>query len=122
MDDQKPSRGKMMHDAYELAEKQIRKGAPLQQVQSMLVEMGFDEKTAESVVVDIDDMRTKCGVGGQGGTEHMINGALWFIGGLLFTAITYCAAGSGEVYFIALGPIIYGALQFLRGLSAYHEW
>lgn len=111
-----------MHDAYELAEKQIRKGAPQQQVQAMLVQMGLDEKMAESVVSDIVDMDSEFRAGGRAGTGHMTSGALWFIGGVLVTAISYSAASPGEMYLFAWGAILFGALQFLRGLSGYYGW
>jgi len=46
----------------------------------------------------------------------MVSGALWAIGGTLVTAVTYNAAKDGGVYIIAWGAILFGALDFLRGL------
>ena len=54
----------------------------------------------------------------QGG-KIMLFGALWCIGGILVTAITYSAAASssgGGSYFVAYGAIIFGAIQFFKGL------
>ena len=53
-----------------------------------------------------------------GGGRDMVVGAIWCIGGILVTALTYGAAASspgGGRYVIAYGAIIFGAIQFLRG-------
>jgi len=50
-------------------------------------------------------------------SRNMVFGALWCIGGILVTAITYSAASSGGgTYFVAWGAILFGGLQFLQGL------
>lgn len=53
----------------------------------------------------------------QGG-KVMLFGALWCIGGIVVTAVTYQAASSsgGGTYFVAYGAIIFGAIQFFKGL------
>jgi hypothetical protein len=50
---------------------------------------------------------------------HARNGALWFAGGGLLTALTYAGAGAGGKYFVAWGAVIFGAFQMLRGLAVY---
>jgi hypothetical protein len=53
-----------------------------------------------------------------GGGRDMVVGAIWCIGGILVTALTYGAAATnpgGGQYVIAYGAIIFGAIQFLRG-------
>ena len=45
------------------------------------------------------------------------NGGLWFAGGGLVTALTY--AFSEGTYFLALGPLIFGGFQLVRGLIRY---
>ena len=56
--------------------------------------------------------------------KKMLHGAFWCIGGILVTAITYMAAASGSgggSYIVAWGAIIFGALQFFRGLPGGDE-
>lgn len=50
--------------------------------------------------------------------EHdMLVGALWCIGGILVTACTYSAAAEkGGSYTIAWGAILFGGIQFFKGL------
>src|SRR6185295_15854679 len=53
--------------------------------------------------------------------KNMIVGALWCGGGLLVTFLTYGAATSdpnGGTYVVAWGAIVFGAIQFFRGLVA----
>jgi hypothetical protein len=47
------------------------------------------------------------------------NGALWFAGGGLITALSYAASGSGGRFFIAWGAVLFGAFQLVRGLAVY---
>jgi hypothetical protein len=50
----------------------------------------------------------------------MLSGALWCIGGIFVTVITYLSAASsptGGTYFVAWGAIIFGAVRFFQGLS-----
>jgi hypothetical protein len=49
--------------------------------------------------------------------KDMIVGGLWFTGGILITGLTYLVARQkGGIYVVTSGAIIYGAIQFLRGL------
>jgi len=51
--------------------------------------------------------------------RHMIYGALWALGGILVTWWTYSAAASspgGGRYVVAYGAILYGVVDFVRGL------
>jgi len=57
---------------------------------------------------------------GAGSFAYARNGALWFAGGCLLTAITYLIAGElGGRYFIAWGAVVFGGIQLVRGLLAY---
>ena len=46
----------------------------------------------------------------------MITGGIWCAGGLLITIATYTAASGGGTYIVAWGAILFGGLQFIRGL------
>jgi hypothetical protein len=48
--------------------------------------------------------------------KDMLYGALWCIGGIVVTAATYSAAQNGGSYVIAWGTILFGGIQFLKGL------
>src|SRR5262245_58110945 len=51
--------------------------------------------------------------------RNMTVGGLWCVGGLVVTGITYGVASSGSgggSYVVAWGAIIFGGIQFLRGL------
>jgi hypothetical protein len=53
------------------------------------------------------------------GGKNMIIGALWCVGGILVTAITYNMAANdshGGSYFVAYGAVIFGGIQFFKGL------
>jgi len=53
------------------------------------------------------------------GVRNMVIGGLWCVGGILVTAITYGAASSGSgggSYVIAWGAIVFGAIQFFKGV------
>jgi len=49
--------------------------------------------------------------------KDMLHGALWCVGGIIVTAITYSAASGGGTYIVAWGAILFGAIQFLKGLA-----
>jgi hypothetical protein len=55
--------------------------------------------------------------------KRMLYGALWCIGGILTTGATYVAASGpgGGRYVVAWGAIVFGAIQFFRGLSGRNE-
>ena len=49
--------------------------------------------------------------------RQMLYGGVLFLAGVIVTAVTYSAGGGS--YLLAYGPILGGALWFVRGLSAY---
>lgn len=51
------------------------------------------------------------------GSKNMLVGALWCIGGIIVTTVTYSAASNGGgTYFVAWGAILFGGIQFLQGM------
>lgn len=53
-------------------------------------------------------------------TRQMVIGGFWFVGGILVTAVTYASATAspfGGTYVVAWGAIVFGGVQFLRGLA-----
>ena len=54
--------------------------------------------------------------------KNFVHGALWLVGGIAVTAVTYSIASSspsGGHYLIAWGAIIFGGFQFLKGLVGF---
>lgn len=49
------------------------------------------------------------------GARNMLVGGLWCVGGIVFTAVSYSAAGPGETYIVTWGAVLFGAAQFLKG-------
>ncbi|OHB66111.1 MAG: hypothetical protein A2Y76_03575 [Planctomycetes bacterium RBG_13_60_9] len=73
---------------------------------------GFIAGDTKINVVQEEPVATK-GAGGK----NMLFGAMWCIGGTVVTAVTYSEASSeGGTYIIAWGAIVFGALQFLKGV------
>ena len=53
------------------------------------------------------------------GAKNALWGAIWCIAAIIITAVTFQAASSshgGGTYFVAYGAIIFGAIQFFKGL------
>jgi hypothetical protein len=49
--------------------------------------------------------------------QNIVVGALWCVGGIIVTAATYNAVkDTGGTFLIAWGAILFGGIQFLKGL------
>ena len=84
---------------------------------TMLTQRGVDTDTAFAAIEKVENQLN--GVDRKAGRKDMIWGALWFIGGSLVTLITYSNASSspsGGRYTVAYGAIIFGLIQFFRGV------
>ena len=114
MSDQELSEEEIVQAVYELAAEQMKNGASEQQIQSMLVEKGLDQESAATVVSNLTRIRSEAIR--EAGRKNMVYGALWCIGGIVVTVVTYRAASSGGTYVVAWGAIVFGAIQFFRGL------
>jgi hypothetical protein len=51
--------------------------------------------------------------------KHMVSGALWFGGGMAVTIMTMM---SGSHFVLAWGAIVFGAIDFFRGLDGYMKF
>lgn len=79
-----------------------------------LIEEGIDE---ESAAVIVDNLITEIGEAKkEAANKDMLWGAVWCIGGIIVTAVTYSNASGGGTYVVAWGAILFGAIQFLKGL------
>ena len=83
-------------------------------IRSKLAEQGLSNEAARVVVANLRRAKRKAA------QKDMAIGAGFCIVGLMITIATYAAATSsrgGGSYFVAWGAIIFGALQFFRGLA-----
>lgn len=81
----------------------------------VLVSRGIDQGTASTIVDNIEKQK-KVAVS-ERARKDMLYGALWCVGGIIVTAATYSAASGGGRYVIAWGAIIFGAIQFFKGVA-----
>lgn len=84
------------------------------ETQKALIEQGLDEESASIVVSNLEQQIKEAKK--EGANEDIMYGALWCVGGLIVTAVTYSAASGGGTYVVAWGAILFGAIQFIKGL------
>lgn len=107
MEDTQNNRQAIVDEMYRYAANLFLGGKNSYEVKSALIERGLDEQNA-SIVTDtleqqiVDAKKTKA-------KKDMLYGALWCVGG---TALTMANVG-----FIFWGAIIFGAIQFIKGVS-----
>jgi hypothetical protein len=114
MSNQERSEKETAEAVYAFAAEKMKGGASGPQVQAMLIQSGLDRDSAAVVVANLTRMR--CEAVRAAGKKNMASGALWCIGGIVITVATYDAASPGGRYVIAWGAIVFGAIQFFRGL------
>lgn len=121
---QDPTEEQIVQAIYALASEQIKSGSSEQEVQSMLVGKGLDQKSAATVIYNLTQARIRAEAIHEVGRKSIFYGALWFIGGIVVTVVTYITAISGSgggTYFVTWGAVLYGAIQFIRGLMQLRE-
>lgn len=85
------------------------------EIERKLVDKGLDESSAAVVVRNLFQARSK--VLKEVGRKNMLYGALWCAGGTIVSLVTYDSASKGGGrYIVAWGAIVFGAIQFIRGL------
>jgi hypothetical protein len=84
------------------------------EVKRILVDDGLDEESAMTVVTSLDNQITKAKK--ERAKKDMLYGALWCVGGTVVTFISYSSASGGGSYVITWGAILFGGIQFFRGL------
>lgn len=103
---------KAIKAVYHFAAEQMKNGMSTQKIQALLIDKGLAPKAAATVVYDLSRLRAAAEQ--EASKKNMLYGALWCLGGLAVTLITYSDGGS---YVIAWGAILYGGIRFFRGLS-----
>ena len=104
-----------MRAVYETAAEHMRSGANEHATIAMLVNQGFDSDSATAVVSNLEQLHSDALR--EVARKNMRQGVLWCVGGLVVTALTYSAASLGGQYVVAWGAVVFGGVQFLRGLT-----
>lgn len=113
---QEPTEQEIIDAVYGFAAEQMRDGVSPQRIEVLLVEKGLDQQSAATVVANLSELKSKALR--EAGQKDMLYGALWCIGGIVVTVATMSAASGGGTYVVAWGAIVFGAIQFFRGLTA----
>lgn len=105
-------------DSVKFASDEIKKGSLFEDIYSMLLDKNIEPNLASYALFLVDSMIIVAFQ--KAGKRKMVFGLLWFIGGSLFSILSYSAAASssnGGRYIVTWGAILYGAYLFLKGLS-----
>ena len=124
---ERPSREEVIAEAFEKAAELKNQGMPAfaikAKIASTLVEKGIDGQAASVIANSLP----VGGVGGEAiassknGMNRMVFGGLLCVAGIVLTMITHSMAGSTGYYVVAFGPIIWGAVLFIKGYSDYSD-
>ena len=101
--------------ALSYAKDVLRQGMPRAAVEEVLRAQGFDPAAASAIVERANKTKDERRVAGR---RHMIMGAVVCVIGIVITVWSYAAAeeAGGGSYVVAWGAIVFGAIQFVRGL------
>lgn len=108
-----PTQEEIVEAVYSFAAERMHEGADAQQIHAELMQQGLDQDSASQVVSNLFNMRTDAVR--SAGKKNMIYGALWCIGGVVVTVVTFSMAANGGSYIVTWGAILFGAIQFFRG-------
>lgn len=97
------------------AELMITQRKSPEETKQILMNQGVSEESAQLLVDKVDGEIANAK--GSRAKKDMLYGALWCIGGTAVTVLTYSAASGGGHYVIAWGAIVFGAIQFFKGLA-----
>lgn len=86
----------------------------IEETKAALIENGLRAEDADVVIANLQNQYKQ--EKREAGNKNMLYGALWCVGGLLVTILTYSAASDGGTYVVAWGAVIFGAIQFVQGL------
>jgi hypothetical protein len=106
------SQQQAVNDLYNLAANLlVNEKKNSEEVKNALKERGLSEDAAYTILRNVEDeiKKTKKGAAGK----DMLYGALWCIGGTIATI--------SNVGFIFWGAILFGGIQFLKGLYNYYN-
>jgi hypothetical protein len=105
-----------IREVYQRAAKLANEGKSKDKIQTELNAMGLNQETASMVIEKVFRLRKKAHR--EAGTRNALVGAAFCIGGIAVTALTYqMASGGGGTFIVAWGAILFGGIQFIKGLG-----
>lgn len=119
---QQPSPEQVVQAIYQFAANMMRHGSSEYRIEQALIEKGLTQEAARTVVGNLSRLRREA-IRKAAQRQMLIGGAVCLIG-LAITILSYNAAASnprGGSYVIAWGAVIFGGIQFFRGLSQYNS-
>lgn len=114
MNDLSPDEQRLLTAAV-MARELKNKGHDNAFISDKIVELGVDRDTANGLLNAMANHSNEARR--SAGRRNMLFGALWCIGGIVVTVMTYSAAQGGGRYVIAYGAIIVGFIQFIKGAT-----
>ena len=94
---------------------QLRQGVDSWRIETQLIEQGMDPEVAALIVSRAERHRVL--EASAVARQNRIVGALWCVGGIGLTALTWHGAvTNGGPLVFAWGAILFGGIQFLRGV------
>ena len=107
---------------YRFAAEHMANGDSNETIQQKLVDEGLEADHAQTVVTQLREARRESLQAAA--KKNMAYGALWCIGGLVVTLASYNIASSnpeGGRYVMAWGAVVFGAIQFFRGVGQLNQ-
>lgn len=110
----------------------LAQGKSKEKIVKWLVKQDFPENEATAFVNQVEEEMNRLKETPEGRqilakkySRHMLYGVLWAAGGTIVTVATYEAAASnpgGGTYVIAWGAILFGIIDFFRGLFGWLKY
>ena len=104
-----------IREVYQRVAKLANEGKSKDKIRTELIAMGLNNENASMVIENFFRARKK--VHREAGARNAMVGAAWCVGGIAITALTYQLASGGGVFFVAWGAILFGGIQFIKGLG-----
>ena len=115
IDDQK------VDDAYGLVNELLDQNRDAEEIIPLVEEQGFSHDEAVALVSEVVSGRAQVKAYRKAlrkaGEKNQLVGGLFFLVGTVVTVGSYAAAAGGGTYTVAAGAIIFGAIQYFRGLG-----
>jgi len=115
MENQNDEQQKVVNQIYEYAANlMVKENKSAKETKTALLNQGLDEESASIVVTNLEQQIRDAKK--ERANKNMIYGALWCVGGIIVTVVTYSGASGGGTFVVAWGAILFGAIQFINGL------
>ncbi len=113
-DEPAPTSEEMIDAVYRFAAEQLEQGKSPAAVADLLMHKGLSADDADDVVAQLREARSRAAR--SAGKRNMLFGGLWLFGGLAVTLGTMFMADGGGKFMVAWGAVLFGGIQFVRGL------